>query len=125
MPNNFDFSRCISDIKTVEINPRGWRGPITIEFAQAQVSEYDPMLSIVWRIQGTQHTFTIYERRLNLISHANYKAHFTEALENFREDYLSWFETPGWEETPWVKEYQQQYGRLIIPEDSNNKDKSK
>ena len=52
MPNNFDFSRCISDIKTVEINPKGWRGPITIEFAQAQVSEYDPMLSIVWRIQA-------------------------------------------------------------------------
>jgi hypothetical protein len=120
MPNNFDFSNCISEIKTVEINPKGWRGPITIEYSEAQVSKYDPMLSVVWRVQGTRHTFTIYERRLNVISHANYKAHFTEALENFREDYLSWFETPGWEQTPWVKEYQQQYGRFILPKSTNN-----
>ena len=120
MPNNFNFSNCISEIKTVEINPRGWRGPIVIEYAEAQVNKYDPMLSIVWRVQGTQHTFSIYERRLNVISNANYKAHFTEALENFREDYLSWFRTEGWEVTPWVKEYQQQYGNLIIPDGKNN-----
>ncbi len=125
MPHIFDFSKCITEIKTVEIQPKGWIGPLVIEYGEAQVNKYDPMLSVVWRVQGTTHTFTIYERRLNMISHANYKAHFTEALENFREDYLSWFEQEGWEETPWVKEYQQQYGRLILPKDTDNKNKSK
>lgn len=113
MPHIFDFNNCIGEIKTVDVYPKGWVTPVTIEYGVAQHNVHDPMLSIVWRIKGTTHTFSIYERRLNIISHANYKAHFTEALENFRQDYLSWFEQEGWEQTDWVKEYQSQYGDLI------------
>jgi len=116
MPYVFDFTRCIGDIKTVEVNPDGWRGPLVVEYGIAQNSKYDTQLSVIWRVQGTTHTFTIYERRLNVISHANYKKHFEEALEGFRKDYLSWFSDEAYADAGWKYEYESQYGNLIIPE---------
>lgn len=116
MPYIFDFAQCVSDVKTVDVNPKGWRGPITIEYGTAQNSKYDTQLSVVWRVKGTTHTFTIYERRLNIISHANYRKHFEEALEGFRKDYLSWFEDGAYTDVTWKYDYQAQYRDLIIPE---------
>lgn len=123
MPHLFDFSNCVGDVSTVEVNPKGWRGPLTIEYGLAQNNKYDTQTSIVWRIKGTSHTFTIYERRLNVFSHGNYKQHFEEVLQNFREDYLSWFREPEYEGVQWKYEYQSQFGRLIIP-DSGGDNKS-
>lgn len=123
MPHLFDFSNCVGDVSTVEVNPKGWRGPLTIEYGLAQNNKYDTQSSIVWRIKGTSHTFTIYERRLNVFSHGNYKQHFEEVLQNFREDYLSWFREPEYEGVQWKYEYQSQFGRLIIP-DSGGDNKS-
>lgn len=114
MPNNFDFSRCNDEIKSMEVNPRGWINPLTIEYSTAHANKYDTMLSVVWRIKGTSHTFTIYERRLNIISNANYKKHFEEALEGFREDYLSWFTDEKYAECEWKYKYRDQYERLIL-----------
>jgi hypothetical protein len=116
MPHLFDFSNCIGDVSTVEVNPKGWRGPLTIEYGLAQNNKYDTQASIVWRIKGTSHTFTIYERRLNVFSNGNYKQHFEEVLQNFREDYLSWFRNPEYEEVQWKYEYQSQFGRYILPD---------
>lgn len=116
MPHNFDFSTCLGEIHTVEINPKGWRGPICIEYGVGQNSKYDTQASIVWRVRGTTHTFSIYENRLNVISHANYQKHFEEALERFRIDYLSWFREPEYKDVQWKYEYREQYGDIIIPD---------
>lgn len=120
MPCLFDFAECIGDINSVEVNPKGWKGPLTIEYGIAQKSKYDTQLSVVWRVKGTTHTFSIYERRLNIISNANYKKHFEEALEGFRKDYLSWFENEEYSGITWKYDYQQQYGDLIIPEEGED-----
>ena len=115
MPHIYDFKNCIGEIKETKINPKGWINPIIIEYGVAQHNPHDPMLSIVWRIKGTTHTFSIYENRLNVISHSNYEAHFTEALEKFREDYLSWFEEYEYKNVSWKDQYKEQYGKYIIP----------
>ena len=113
MPFNFDFNRKLTDIKTIDITPNGWT-PLTIEYCCAQARVYDTMTSVCWRIKGTTHTFTIYENRLNKISNGDYAKHFTETLELFREDYLSWFKNKEYEECEWRNEYEQQYSRFII-----------
>ena len=126
MPHIYDFKNCIGDVKEITVNPKGWSGPIIIEYGVAQHNPHDPMLSVVWRIKGTGHTFSIYERRLNVMSHSNYEAHFTEALENFREDYLSWFEDDRYRDVTWKYDYQKEYGKYILPrnESDNNKSES-
>lgn len=126
MPYLFDFAECIGDVKTVEVYPNGWRGPLTIEYGIAQKSKYDTQLSVVWRIKGTSHTFSIFERRLNVISNANYKQHFEEVLEGFRKDYLSWFKDKEYTDVTWKYAYEAQYGNLIISEEcEDNKGKDK
>lgn len=80
---------------------------------------YDTMASVIWRVKGTEHCFTIEEQALNHISHGNYKEHFQKALENFRLDYLSWFKDEMYKECKWKYEYEQQYGKFIIPDKDN------
>ena len=120
MPFIFDFNTSLSDTNSVEVCPKGWRNPLTVEYVVAQAHRYDTELSIVWRIKGTTHCFTIGEQRLNILSNGDYKKHFTKILENFREDYLSWFREPEYGNAEWKYEYQQQYGKLIIEESSDN-----
>ena len=113
MPFKYDFNNCLNDVKTIDVEPEGWKGPITIEYGVAQKTPYDTQLSVVLRIKGTTHTFAMYERNLNVISHGNYKKHFEEALTNFRKDYLSWFSDDEYKDVMWKYEYKQQYGNLI------------
>lgn len=119
MPFYFDFNLANGELHTVEVSPIGWKGPITIEYITAQAHQYDTMVSVIWRIKGTEHCFTIFEQRLNHISHGDYKAHFKEALENFRIDYLSWFKDEMYRNCEWKYEYEKQYGKLIIPDKDN------
>lgn len=119
MPFVFDFNTSVSDTLSVEVCPNGWKSPITIEYVVAQAHRYDTTLSVVWRIKGTTHCFTISEQRLNVLSNGDYKKHFTTVLENFRKDYLSWFSDPDYENAEWKYEYQQQYGNLIEKNDNN------
>jgi len=121
MPHIFDFSNCMEEVHTVTVNPKGWRGPLVIEYGLAQNSKYDTQTSIVWRIKGTTHTFSIYERKINVLSNGIYKDHFEEVLTNFRDDYLSWFRDPMYKDVKWKYDYQKQYGDLIIPESGDNK----
>jgi hypothetical protein len=114
MPFIFNFDEGLTSIKTVNINPKGWKNPITIEYCSAQARIYDTMISICWRIKGTTHTFTIYENQLNKLSHGDYAQHFTEILELFREDYKSWFEDEKYQGCEWRDEYRLQYGNLIL-----------
>ena len=60
MPHIYDFSNCIGEVMTVEGNPKGWSGPLIIEYGIAQHAKYDTQVSVVWRIKGTSHTFSIY-----------------------------------------------------------------
>lgn len=114
MPFNFNFNNALTSIKTVEVYPNGWITPLTIEYCSAQARPYDTMTSVCWRIKGTEHTFTIYENRLNKISSGDYAKHFTETLELFREDYLSWFTAKDYEGCAWRDEYKQQFSKLIV-----------
>lgn len=114
MPYNFDFNKGLSDIKTIEIYPNGWRGPIVVEYCSAQARPYDTMISVCWRVKGTTHTFTIYENRLNKISNGDYAKHFKETLELFREDYLSWFTDEKYNRCEWRDEYKREFERYII-----------
>ena len=54
MPFSFDFGLANGELHTVEVSPKGWRGPITIEYIVAQAHQYDTMASVVWRIKGTE-----------------------------------------------------------------------
>lgn len=119
MPFYFDFNLANGELHTVEVSPIGWKGPITIEYITAQAHQYDTMVSVIWKIKGTEHCFTIFEQRLNHISHGDYKAHFKEVLENFRIDYLSWFKDEMYRNCEWKYEYEKQYGKLIIPDKDN------
>lgn len=116
MPFVYDFNDAIDEIHTVDIEPKGWKSPITIEYTVAQAHRFDPVVSVVWRVKGTTHTFTIGEQRLNQISNGNYKKHFTEALEAFRADYIDWFTDEMYKDAEWKNEYKQQYGRYITIE---------
>ena len=113
MPFNFNFNTALSDCISIEVNPKGWVNPITVEYVVAQAHEYDTTLSVVWRVKGTTHCFTIGEQRINVLSNGDYKKHFTQVLENFRKDYLSWFKDPEYDRAEWKYEYKQQYGQLI------------
>lgn len=125
MPFIFDFTPIPKeDLYTVDIRPNGWVSPITIEYTVAQVNMYDTMISVVWRVKGTTHCFTIPEQRLNHISHGDYAKHFTKALEAFRTDYLSWFSDDEYKDCTWKEDYRKQFGRFI-KEGSRNIGESK
>lgn len=113
MPFNFDFENSLSEVKEVVITPRGWTGDIIIEYCTAQAHRYDTMVSLCWRVKGTNHTFTIYENKLKEISKDNYAKHFTETLEAFREDYLSWFKEEEYKDCEWKWEYKREFGEYI------------
>jgi len=113
MPFVYDFNSSLSGISSVEVNPKGWKNPVTVEYVVAQAHRYDTTLSVVWRVKGTTHCFTIGEQRLNVLSNGDYKKHFTQILENFREDYLSWFTKKEYENAEWKYEYKEQFGDLI------------
>lgn len=120
MPFVFNFDWSVGDIRTVEIYPNGWVNPITIEYIVAQAHKYDTTLSVVWRVKGTTHCFTISEQKLNVLSRGDYKKHFTEVLENFREDYLSWFTDDYYKDVEWKYEYKEQFGRFIKGKDNES-----
>jgi len=107
MPNNYDFSK-LENVRTMEVRPKGWVTPITIEFG------VDYMLSsdYFWRVKGTKHTFVIPVSRLNYISSGDYEKHFAEVLEAFGEEYRGWREK-GFS-IPWMREYEAQYSRFIL-----------
>lgn len=113
MPFKFNFENSLSEIKEVIITPKGWKGSIIIEYCTAQAHRYDIMTSLCWRVKGTNHTFTIYENKLKEISKDNYAKHFTETLEAFREDYLSWFKEEEYKDCEWKWEYKREFGEYI------------
>jgi len=107
MPNNYDFST-LREIKTMEIYPAGWINPLIIEYG---IGDHT-IPSFFWRVKGTQHTFIIPAIRMDYLSSGNYNEHFTEVLEKFREDYISWKKEGFFSD--WMSEYRNQYGSFII-----------
>jgi len=112
MPHNFDFS-LLSNIKTMEVFPEGWISPLEIEYAVG-VNEnvFNGIPSYLWRVKGTSHTFTIPVSRIDFVSQGDYQKHFSNALEIFRENYITWKE--GGFSTPWARDYREQYYKFII-----------
>ena len=108
MPNIVDFSK-FNEIKEKEINPFNWINPLVIEYAL--LPSVNGMI-YAWRVKGTKHTFTIPLKRMNYLSEGDYGKHFIIALENFREDYVSWKDYK--EEPEWVKEYKADYKNFIL-----------
>lgn len=122
MPFCFDMKNSGMEIKEVKVNPVGWVNPVTVEYIIAQAHKYDTTVSVIWKVKGTQHCFTIGEQKLNILSHANYPKHFEEVLRNFRIDYLNWFSDPEYKDAEWKYDYQRQFGNLILPEKGGDKD---
>lgn len=123
MPFIYDFRKALDDPHTVTVSPMGWNGPITVEYIVAHVNDYDQDISVVWRVKGTTHCFTIGEQRLNHLSNGDYQKHFQEVLEGFAKDYNSWFTDKQYEGCEWRNEYRKQFGKFII-EDKNQHSKS-
>ena len=97
----------------MEVNPEGWVEPLTVEYAvSANEDIFNGIPSYLWRVKGTQHTFTIPVSRIDFVSQGDYKTHFEYALEDFREAYISWKEQ-GFS-TPWAREYRDQFYQFII-----------
>jgi hypothetical protein len=114
MPNNFDFSK-LNNVKTIEVNPQGWVTPLHVEYGTSEDMNdgvYGAIPSYYWKVKGTQHTFIIPIIRIDFLSSGNYKKHFEDALETFREDYVNW-KTEGFT-SEWSRDYQRQFSRLII-----------
>lgn len=107
MPNNYDFST-LRNIKTIDVNPKGWINPLTIEYGIGD--QIGP--TYFWRVKGSNHTFVIPVLRLNYISSGEYGKHFEEVLEGFREDYLLWHKQ-GFE-SKWMQEYENDFKRYIL-----------
>jgi len=108
MPHFYDFSN-LRSIKTMEVNPKGWVNPLTIEYGIAELT--GP--TYFWRIKGTRHTFVIPVLRLDFISSGEYEKHFTEVLEAFAEkDYSEW-RAEGFD-GEWMREYEKEYRRFIL-----------
>ena len=63
--------------------------------------------------ENPKDTFTIYENKLKEICNNNYAKHFTETLENFREDYISWFKEERYKDCEWKWEYKREFGNYI------------
>lgn len=116
MPRIIDFST-VSDRKVMQVYPKGWVTPLLVEYGILQVNDYDPGLSLVWRVVGTTHTWVILEQRINVLSGADYRKHFENALENFRGLLLRWMDDDDYRGLGWVNEYAGQYGSYMI--DSN------
>ena len=109
MPNNYDFST-LNDVKTEEISPAGWINPVTVEYG---IGNHLMGNAYFWRVKDTEHTFVIPVLRLNYITSGNYAEHFTEVLENFREnDYNKWKED-GFI-VPWQRRYEKEYQNFIL-----------
>lgn len=108
MPNNFNFN-VLSEIKEIKVNPVGWVDPLIVEYGIGEA----PEVSYFWRVKGTGHTFVIPVKRLNYISSGNYEKHFEKVLELFREDYISWKKSGFY--LNWMREYEEQFARFIIP----------
>jgi len=114
MPNNFEFSK-LKDVKTMEVNPEGWVTPLHVEYGVSDdinAGVYGDIPSYYWRVKGTTHTFVIPIIRIDFLSSGDYKKHFENALETFREDYISW-KNEGFI-TEWARDYRKQFSRLII-----------
>lgn len=123
MPFYFDMKNTDNGIKEVKVNPDGWVNPVTVEYTVAQAHKYDTTVSVIWRVKGTEHCFTIGEQKLNVLSHANYPKHFEEVLRNFRLDYLNWFSDPIYENAEWKYKYKRQFDRFILPDTDRDKDR--
>lgn len=113
MPFIYDFNRSLSGIKEISVNPKGWVNNLIVEYCIAQAHPYDTMASVCWRVKGTTHTFTIYEHKLKVSNKDDYAKHFTEILEAFREDYLSWFKEEEYRDCEWKWDYKREYGEYI------------
>ena len=111
MPHNFDFSK-LENVKTIEVDAPGWISPIEIEYGIGRDADVNGILSYCWRVKDTLHTFVIPVLRIDYLSSGDYKKHFEDVLENFREDYISWKEE-GFI-TDWSREYRDQFNRFIV-----------
>ena len=110
MPHFFDFKK-LDKTSRILVVPRGWVEPLYVEYG---VGRYKDTLSYFWRVEGTQHTFTIPVTRMNFLSEGNYEKHFSEALEAFRADYLDWQIKDPEYSVEWHREYREQFGKFIV-----------
>ena len=108
MANNYDFSN-LKRVKIQKINIDGWVNPITIEYGQ---NLYNTQPSYYWRVKGTEHTFIILIKQLDILSKGNYAKHFEEVLKKFRSDYQEWSEEYNFE-AEWMQEYKRQFNKFI------------
>ena len=108
MPHNIDFTT-ITNIKILETNPEGWINPLIIEYGLG-LHYNNPAYH--WRVKGTTHTFVIPIARLEFLSSGDYAQHFSEALKNFRIDYLDW-KINNFSEK-WMEEYRDEYRKFIL-----------
>jgi len=111
MPHNFDFSK-LENIKEIKVDPSGWVQNIYIEYGVGEDIRSYGAISYFWRVKGTQHTFVIPVVRMDFLSSGNYKKHFENVLENFKEDYINW-KKEGFV-IEWSKEYEKQFSRFIV-----------
>lgn len=120
MPYLYDFGNAHMTPVEVRVDPSGWKGPLVVEYVVAQAHVYDTCVSVIWRVKGTEHCFTIFEQKLNQLCNGNYKRHFEEVLQNFRLDYINWFEDPSYNGCEWREDYRRQFGELILPKGYNS-----
>ena len=94
----------------MRVSPFGWIGnPITVEYGLALLHPNDPCKSVCFRVHGTKHTWTIFERQLYQVSRGDYASYFRKELEEFRINLLLWIHIPDYWQQQWVRDYYEMF----------------
>lgn len=107
MPNIIDWNDVILQDE-FEVYPDKWVSPIIIKHGYRN---YNSVYEFCWRIEDSNHTFTIPFKDLNEKSNGDIPGHIQSFLEDFRKDWLKWLY--GGLNESWQKEYYEQYKQYI------------
>ena len=109
MNGSLSFNEDVNEINLIEVKPKGWES-VVIEYGVAPMG-ISSHLQMCWRVQNTEHVFTIPLNFLYETTGGDYGPHFKEVLEQFRRDYLEWYKL-GFREK-WMQNYRRQFDKFI------------
>jgi hypothetical protein len=107
MPHKENWEE-IASKGSFEAYPEKWKHPLSIEYGYKNLSG---VIFFCWRVQGTEHTFTIKFSELNEKSNGDVQKHVETFLESFRKEIVGWI--VGGLSQPWMREYYEQYKHYI------------
>ena len=99
------------DVRAIKIDDlEGWITPLIILYGYFYEAQKWP--NVIWRVQGTEHVFSIDLRTITQHHGLKFEDHFKLTLTTFREDLIEWIKSGLTEE--WMIKYYNQFNRFIL-----------